>query len=64
MNAVYEKPRGMANAITKTALKFMAIAYGNIPSLKKYLKTQDGWHDFSISLKTEDNKVAQSLFFK
>lgn len=64
MNAIYEKPKGIANAITKTALKFMAIAYGNIPSLKKYLKTPDGWHDFSISLKTEDNKVAQSLFFK
>lgn len=58
-----QKPRGLANTITRTALKFMAFLFGNIPSLKKHLKSVDGWHNFSIGLKTEDNSVSQSLWF-
>lgn len=58
-----QKPRGLANTITKSALKFMAFSYSRIPSLKKHLKSVDGWINFSIGLKTEDNKVAQSLWF-
>lgn len=58
------KPGGAANAVTKAALLLMAFCFGNLPSCKKYLRTADGWNNFSIGLCTEDGKVSQSIWFK
>lgn len=62
--AVQQKPGGVANALTKTVLQFMAFCFSDIKSYRKYLKTVDGWEEFSIGLCTEDGRVQQSIWFK
>lgn len=57
-------PSGVANAVTKAVLSFMAAAFSKVSTLKKYLKTTDGWNDLSVGLCTEDGKVSQSIWFK
>ena len=59
-----KKTGNIANALTHTVLKAMAFTFSNIKSKQKYLKTVDGWMNFSIGLKTEDGSVAQSIHFK
>ncbi len=62
-NKKQESSGKVANAVTKVALSFMAFAFSNIKNCKRYLKTVDGWSNFSIGLRTEDGKVAQSIWF-
>lgn len=58
------KNKGLADAVTGTALKFMAFCFGNVMSCRRYLKTDDGWMNFSIGLRTEDGTVSRSIWFK
>ncbi len=53
----------MANTVTKVALSFLAFCFSNVKSCNRYLKTVDGWDNFSLGLRTEDWKVAQSVWF-
>jgi len=42
----------------------MAAQFNFRPSLKKYLRSTDGWTNFSIGLKTETGTVEQSIIFQ
>ena len=54
----------IANTLANAVLKFMAALFTYDKSKQKYLKTVDGWMDFSIGLTTEDGAVKQSISFK
>lgn len=44
-------------------LKFVAFNFNKRKSLNRYLKTVDGWLNFSIGLRTEDNNWCYSIVF-
>jgi len=52
------------NFITHLLLKTMAFMFNTRPSLKKYLRTTDGWVNFSVGLKLENGKLEQSITFR
>lgn len=67
MNSTNEQIKGtnrLADQVTKTALKAMGFAFGNLKANQKYLKTVDGWMDFGVGIRTEDGAVSQSIHFK
>lgn len=51
------------NLIISTFLKFIAFNFNNRKSLNRYLKTKDGYLNFSIGLRTEDNTVCHGISF-
>ncbi|HOT20128.1 MAG TPA: pyruvate formate lyase family protein, partial [Spirochaetota bacterium] len=44
-------------------LKFIAFNFNNRKSLNRYLTSKDGWLNFSIGLKTEDNSLQYGISF-
>ncbi len=52
------------NFITSLLLKTMAFMFNIRPSLKKYLRTTDGWINFSVGIKLENGKLEQSITFR
>lgn len=54
----------LANFATAKALQFMAFSFNRIPKYRKYLKTDQGWLDFSVGLRTENYGVSQTIIFK
>ncbi|MBQ3896873.1 MAG: hypothetical protein II742_00055, partial [Clostridia bacterium] len=54
----------VANRITHIVLQYFAFQFTYVKKNNDYLKTYDGWLDFSISIATEDGAVQQSLWFK
>lgn len=54
----------IANTLANVVLKAMGFMFSNVKSMQKYLKTVDGWINFSIGLTTEDGSVKQSISFK
>ena len=56
--------RNYLNTLTHWALRIMASQFNLRPSLRKYLKSTDGWTNFSIGLKTETGTVEQALLFQ
>ncbi|MCR5733981.1 MAG: hypothetical protein K6G22_05160 [Lachnospiraceae bacterium] len=53
----------VANLLTHSVLKFFAFEFSKVPKNQRYLKTKDGWMNFSIGLTTEDGSVCQSIRF-
>ena len=53
----------IANGLANAVLRFMALALGNLKNKQEFLKTKDGWMNFSIGLTTEDGAVKQSIHF-
>ncbi|HQQ50636.1 MAG TPA: pyruvate formate lyase family protein [Spirochaetota bacterium] len=51
------------NIIIISFLKFIAFNFNKRKSLNRYLKTKDGWLNFSIGLKTEDNSLQYGISF-
>lgn len=51
------------NRLTHFALWLMAIQYNLRPSLKNYMKSQDGWTNFTIGLRTASGSVNQAIVF-
>ncbi len=54
----------VANQITHVVLQYFAFQFTYVKKNNDYLKTVDGWLDFSIAITTEDGAVKQSLWFK
>jgi formate C-acetyltransferase len=52
------------NILTNLSLRLMAAQFNLRPSLRKYLKSTDGWTNFSIGFKTETGTVEQALLFQ
>ncbi len=51
------------NMMTHIALQGMALQFNLRPSLGKYLKSCDGWTNFTIGLRTASGKVNQAIIF-
>lgn len=51
------------NVLTHWVLRLMAMQFNLRPSLKKQLKSSDGWTDFTIGLKTETGTMEQAITF-
>jgi formate C-acetyltransferase len=52
------------NFVASLLLKTMAFMFNNRPSLNKYLRTTDGWINFSVGIKLENGKLEQSITFR
>lgn len=44
--------------------RFLALHFNTRKYLKKYLRSEDGWMDFTFAIKTENSSVEQSLLFR
>ncbi len=58
-----EMTGAVANRLANAVLQFFAVEFSKTKK-KEYLRTVDGWLDFSIGLTTEDGSVAQSIWFE
>lgn len=54
----------LLNVITSLALRIMAFSFNCIPKYRIYLKSDQGWINFSVGIKTESNSVAQAIIFR
>ncbi|MBU1171390.1 MAG: pyruvate formate lyase family protein [Proteobacteria bacterium] len=54
----------ISNALTHLFLQFFAMNFNWRKSLNRYLKSEDGWMNFTMGIKTENGHVKQSLIFK
>ena len=64
MDLETDGPSGKSlNAITHFALKLMASQFKIRPSLKKYMKSKDGWINFSLGITTATGSVEQAIIF-
>lgn len=54
----------IANFAAAKALQLMAFSFNHIPKYRRYLKTDQGWLNFSVGLRTENHSVAQTIVFK
>ncbi len=52
------------NILLNTLLKVFAANFNFRPGLKKYLKSDLGWIDFSIGFRTDSGSVASAVIFK
>ncbi|MBF0226157.1 MAG: pyruvate formate lyase family protein [Desulfobacterales bacterium] len=57
------KKKPWTNLLANLLLKIMAFNFNYRSSLNSYLKSRDGWINFSIGFSTENKSVAQSLIF-
>jgi len=55
--------RNHMNILASLALRMMAAQFNLRPSLRAYLKSTDGWTNFTIGLKTETGTVEQAIVF-
>lgn len=64
-NGMNSKVSGaIANRLANAVLQFFAFEFSKVKKNQEYLKTRDGWINFSIGLTTEDGAVAQSIWFQ
>jgi pyruvate formate-lyase/glycerol dehydratase family glycyl radical enzyme len=57
------KKKLILNFTTGVALKLMAINFNFRPSLKKHMKSVDGWINFSVGFVTESTSVEKAIIF-
>ena len=55
--------RRIANLCTAGVLRYFALVFTRVRKYREYLKTKDGWKQFSIGILTEDGSVSQSIWF-
>lgn len=53
----------ISNTLTSIILRFFAANFNHRPALNRYLRSVDGWLDFSFGVKTENGSVEQVLIF-
>jgi formate C-acetyltransferase len=58
------KNRTVSNTLTSLFLRFFAANFNHRKSLSRYLKSVDGWIDFTFGVRTENGSVEQALIFK
>lgn len=61
--AISLKPNA-TDLLVGAALRLFAANFSLRPSLRKYLKSADGWINFAVGICTEDKSVAYTLTFK
>ncbi len=57
------KRKGVLNFITRVLLRLMAFQFNMRPSLRRYMQGKDGWINFSVGIKTENESVEQAIVF-
>ena len=57
------KPRSAQSAV-RLLLRLMAVNFNSRPALRKYLRAEDGWLNFSVGFRTEDDAVHASISFR
>lgn len=55
--------RNMADIATHMALQTMAFHFNHLPKFRKYLKSDHGWINFSLGMRTEEGNVRQCIIF-
>ncbi|MBM3173440.1 MAG: formate acetyltransferase [Chloroflexi bacterium] len=55
--------KSSSNVTIKVVLFLMATLYNLKPSLKKYLKSTEGWINFSVGIRTESGSIEQAIIF-
>ncbi|MFA6450557.1 MAG: pyruvate formate lyase family protein [bacterium] len=53
-----------AHVTAHLLLQYMAANFNLRPRYKKYLKSTEGWIDFSVGFRTQNDSIAQSIKFK
>ncbi len=61
MQAARTNEKRLNDKLANLFLKFVAFNFNNRPSLNKYLKSDDGWLNFTFGIKTENGSVEQAL---
>ncbi|MFA5518235.1 MAG: pyruvate formate lyase family protein [Spirochaetota bacterium] len=56
--------RNYMNILTNLGLRLMASQFNLRPYLRSYLKSSDGWINFSIGISTKNSTVEQAIVFK
>jgi formate C-acetyltransferase len=56
--------RDMADIITHMALQTMAFHFNYLPKFRKYLRSDDGWINFSLGMRSEKGNVRQCIIFR
>ncbi|MBP1710105.1 MAG: Formate C-acetyltransferase [Deltaproteobacteria bacterium] len=65
MQATAQKvSKSYTNTLANLFFKFFAFNFNTRPSLRKYLKGDDGWLNFTFGIKTESGSVEQALRFE
>ena len=54
----------LTHLLVKTLLHTVATSFNFRPGLKKYLKTDQGWLDFTVGIRTESGSVETAICFK
>ncbi len=55
--------KSFTDTLTNLFLRFFALNFNVRPSLHKYMKSDDGWFNFTFGLKTENGSVEQAVSF-
>ncbi len=55
--------RSLTHLLVKTLLRTVAASFNLRPGLKKYLKTDSGWFDFTVGICTESGSVRTAIRF-
>jgi pyruvate formate-lyase/glycerol dehydratase family glycyl radical enzyme len=55
--------RSIYNPLTGMLLRLMALQFNYRPSLKRYLKSTDGWINFTVGFRTETGTVEKAIIF-
>ncbi|HQN71490.1 MAG TPA: pyruvate formate lyase family protein, partial [Smithella sp.] len=64
MQNVQPVQKSYANTLARMFFKFVALNFNNRPSLNRYLKSDDGWINFTFGIKTENGSVEQAMRFE
>ena len=64
MQAVQNARKSYPNTLANLFFKFVAFNFNHRPLLNKYLKSDDGWLNFTFGIKTENSSVEQAIRFE
>ena len=64
MTSAHANQKSTTNTLANLFFRFLAFNFNTRPSLNKYLKSDDGWLNFTFGIKTENGSVEQALRFE
>ncbi len=56
--------KSVTNLIINSFLRFVAVNFNRRKSLKRFLKSSDGWLNFSVGMRTENGSVECGIIFR
>ena len=59
-----KKNQSLTNTLARIFLKFLAMNFNTRPSLRKYLRSDYGWLNFTFGISTENGSVRQAVAFE